>query len=133
MLKIKRILKDEKGSLSIEFLGILPFYFLFFLLLWQVVASGYAVLSLKAAANDGAQVYSVTGDYYEALEMVNKSIGGGNLIQNHTVTVSPDADNPSLFEIKIQASHPLVFLPDSWQKSTMISLESTASGKEFTP
>jgi len=132
-MKIKTVLKNERGSLSIEFLGILPFYFLFFLLLWQVVASGYAVLSLKAAANDGAQVYSVTGDYYETLEVINKSIGGGSLIQNHTVTVGPDANNPSLFEVKINATHPLVFLPDSWQKSTMISLESTATGKELAP
>lgn len=131
-MKMKRILKEERGSLSIEFLGILPFYFLFFLLLWQVVASGYAVLSLKAAANDGAHVYSVTGDYYETLEAVNKSIGGGSLIQNHTVTVNL-VGHSDLFEVKINASHPLVFLPDSWQNSTMISLESTATGKELVP
>lgn len=132
-MRMKRVLKDERGSLSIEFLGILPFYFLFFLLLWQVVASGYAVLSLKAAANDGAQVYSVTGDYYETLEAVNKSIGGGSLIQNHTVTVNLVPGSSDLFEVKINASHPLVFLPDSWKKSTMISLESTATGKELVP
>lgn len=132
-MKMKRILKEERGSLSIEFLGILPFYFLFFLLLWQVVASGYAILSLKAAANDGAQVYSVTGDYYETLEAVNKSIGGGSLIQNHTVTVNLVSGHSDLFEVKINASHPLVFLPDSWQNSTMISLESTATGKEIAP
>ena len=42
MKKFKGV-RNERGSLSIEFLGILPFYFLFFLLLWQVVASGYAV------------------------------------------------------------------------------------------
>ena len=65
MKKFKSI-RNEKGSMSIEFLGILPFYFLFFLLLWQVVASGYAVLSLKSAANDGAQVYALTKSHSEA-------------------------------------------------------------------
>ena len=36
-MKRFKVVRNERGSLSIEFLGILPFYFLFFLLLWQVV------------------------------------------------------------------------------------------------
>jgi len=67
----------------------------------------------------------------ETREAVNKSIGGGSLIQNQTVTVVPG--NSGLFELQIKASHPLVFLPDAWKKKTMISLESTATGKELAP
>ena len=75
-MKVRRLIKDEKGSLSIEFLGILPLYFLLFLLLWQVVASGYAVISLKAAASDAAQVYAVSEDYYETKEVIDLFMEG---------------------------------------------------------
>ena len=126
MKKFKSI-RNEKGSMSIEFLGILPFYFLFFLLLWQVVASGYAVLSLKSAANDGAQVYALTKSYSEAEEAVQKSIGNSSLLTNATVSVSSAGNG--LFDLKISARHPLVFIPEKWKSTMSVDIGSKATGK----
>lgn len=132
-MSVRKILKNEKGSQSIEFLGILPFYFLFFLLLWQVVASGYTVINMKAAASDAAQVYAMSKDEYETQDVINQSIGGGELIQNHSFDIYPDPANPDLFVLEITADHPLVFLPNSWQEKTLITIHSKATGKVLVP
>lgn len=124
-------LKNEKGALSIEFLGILPFYFLFFLLLWQVVASGYAVMSLKSAANDGASVYAMTEDAGEAEGAVMQSIGGSGLLTGTSVSVSPQGNGS--FTLTVSAQHPLVFIPAQWKTQTAVSLNSKAAGKVFVP
>ena len=132
-MKVRRLIKDEKGSLSIEFLGILPLYFLLFLLLWQVVASGYAVISLKAAASDAAQVYAVSEDYYEAKEVIDQSIGGSSILRNHHFVIQKVSGSADLFEIKITARHPLVFLPNSIAKRTAFTIDSKATGKVLVP
>lgn len=126
-LKKFKSIRNERGSMSIEFIGILPFYFLFFLLLWQVVASGYAVLSLKSAANDGAQVYALTGEYSDAVDAVNESIGNSSLLTN--VTVAYPTENNGLFEFKISARHPLVFIPEKWKTTMSVAIDSKAAGK----
>ncbi|MGN7387260.1 TadE/TadG family type IV pilus assembly protein [Sporosarcina sp. SAFN-015] len=126
-LKKFKSIRNERGSMSIEFIGILPFYFLFFLLLWQVVASGYAVLSLKSAANDGAQVYALTGSEIKAREAVNESIGNSSLLTNATVTVSSGGNG--LFDLKISAKHPLVFIPEKWKTTMSVAIDSKAAGK----
>ncbi|QCR31546.1 pilus assembly protein [Lysinibacillus sp. SGAir0095] len=132
-MKIRKRLKDERGSLSIEFLGILPLYFLLFLLLWQVVASGYAVISLKAVASDAAQVYAVSEDYYETKEVIDQSIAGSSLLQSHSFVIQNVSGSGDLFEIKITARHPLVFLPDSMASLASITIDSEATGKVLVP
>lgn len=132
-MRVRKILKSEKGSQSIEFLGILPFYFLFFLLLWQIVASGYAVLNLKSIASDAAQIYAMTENYIETKEVIDKSIEGGELLKNHSFVIERDQGNTSLFVVTITASHPLVFLPNSWKEKTLITINSKATGKVLVP
>lgn len=130
-MKQLKVLRNEKGALSIEFLGILPFYFMLFILLWQVVASGYAILSLKSAANDGASVYAMTDDVSEAESAVLQSIGGSALLTNPNVSINLQANGS--FTITINADHPLVFVPAQWKTQTAVSLNSKASGKVFVP
>jgi hypothetical protein len=131
-MRVRKILKNERGSLSIEFLGILPFYFLFFLLLWQIVASGYAVLNLKSIASDAAQVYAMSEDYAETKEVIDKSIEGGELLKNQSFVINRDAGT-NLFVVNITASHPLVFLPNSWKEKTLITINAKATGKVLAP
>ena len=130
-MKGMKALRNEKGALSIEFLGILPFYFLFFLLLWQVVASGYAVMSLKSAANDGASVYALTESTSEAESAVMQSIGSSSLLTGTSVSVSPQGNGSFIFTVSAQ--HPLVFVPAEWKQQTAVSLNSKAAGKVFSP
>lgn len=129
----KNKIKNERGSLSIEFLGILPFYFLFFLLLWQVVASGYAVIHLKSVASDAAKVYAVSEDYYETKDLIDKAIGNSELLKNHTFEIRKDIYNPALFVITIEANHSLVFLPGDFKQKVPIKLDSKATGKVLVP
>lgn len=124
-------IKNEKGAISFEFLGILPFYFLFFLLLWQVVASGFAVMTLKSAANDGALEYALTQSEYEATQTVLKSIGGSELLANPSVIVSTDPNDS--FTLQVTVTHPLVFVPSQWRSATSVSLNSKAIGKVLVP
>ncbi len=126
-------LKNERGSLSIEFLGILPFYFLFFLLLWQVVASGYAVIHLKSVASDAAKVYAVSEDYYETKDLIDKAIGNSELLNNHSFEIRQDVYNPELFVITLKANHSLVFLPGDFKQKVPIKLDSKAVGKVLMP
>ena len=126
-------LKNERGSLSIEFLGILPFYFLFFLLLWQVVASGYAVIHLKSVASDAAKVYAVSENYYETEDLIDKAIGNSELLKNHTFEIRKDVYDPALFVITIKADHSLVFLPGKIKENVPIKLDSKAIGKVLIP
>lgn len=126
-------LKNERGSLSIEFLGILPFYFLFFLLLWQVVASGYAVIHLKSVASDAAKVYAVSENYYETEDLIDKAIGNSELLKNHTFEIRKDIYNPALFVITLEANHSLVFLPGEFKQKVPIKLDSKATGKVLVP
>ena len=130
-MRVRKILKNERGSLSIEFLGILPFYFLFFLLLWQIVASGYAVLNLKSIASDAAQVYAMSEDYAETKEVIDKSIEGGELLKNQSFYIEPP--DSGTFVVYITASHPLVFLPNSWKEKTLITINAKATGKVLAP
>jgi len=132
-MKEGNLLKEERGSLSIEFLGILPLYFLLFLLLWQVVASGYAVLSIKATASDAAQVYAVSEDYYETKKVIDESLSGSSIVQNHQFVIRNVGGSSDLFEIKITASHPLVFLPNSFAQKALITIDSKATGKVLVP
>ena len=129
-MKMLRV-RNEKGALSIEFLGILPFYFMFFVLLWQVVASGYAIMSLKSAANDGASVYAMSEDIGEAENTVMQSIGGSALLTGASVSISPQGNGT--FTLSVNAQHPLVFVPTEWKTKTAVSLNSKAAGKVFVP
>jgi len=130
-MKGLKAVRNEKGALSIEFLGILPFYFLFFLLLWQVVASGYAVLSLKSAANDAASVYALTENANEAQSAMLQSVGGSSLLTGTSISITPQGNGT--FTLTVSAQHPLVFVPAEWKKQTAVSLNSKASGKVFVP
>ena len=126
-------LKNERGSLSIEFLGILPFYFLFFLLLWQVVASGYAVIHLKSVASDAAKVYAVSENYDETKDIIDKAIGNSDMLKNHTFEIRKDIYDSSLFVVTIKADHSLVFLPSNFKEKVPIKLDSKAIGKVLIP
>lgn len=114
-------LKNEKGALSIEFLGILPFFFLFFLLLWQVVASGYALHNIKMAANEGAKTYAATTDIYEARDTVTEALSGSSVVSYQGMNVVPLGSGK--FELNLQVNHSLVFVPTQWQPSTSITVD----------
>ncbi|PLS15389.1 hypothetical protein CVD28_24005 [Bacillus sp. M6-12] len=128
---IRRRLRNEKGSVSIEFLGILPFYFMFFLLLWQVVASGYAVFTAKTAVNNAAKTFAATNELTEAIDSAQETLGNSEVISYKNL-VTTDLGNGK-FKIVLYTDHSLTFIPDQWRKKASLELEQEAIGKVMAP
>ncbi|WP_163102950.1 pilus assembly protein [Peribacillus alkalitolerans] len=124
---MRKAFKNEEGSVSLEFLGILPFYFMFFLLLWQVVASGYAVLSAKTALNDAAKTFASTNDTVEAELIAKEAIGSSSVISYEGLRVTPGADGR--FTMTLESEHFLIFVPPQWKDKTSVSLSMDAVGR----
>lgn len=131
---LKRVLKgngrlaNEKGAISIEFLGILPFYFLFFLILWQAVSTGYAIMSTKTAVNEAAKYYAVTGDEIATKEKIKNAIGSQTFMIYHDTDV---VHSGPTFQIEVKADHSIVFIPDRWKDRATIPIVEKATGRLF--
>lgn len=115
-------LKNEKGAMSIEFLGILPFFFMFFLLLWQVIASGYAIHTVKMAASEGAKTYAATSDINASQNTVTQAIGNSSVVDFDGMQVVI-LNSSGKFELNLHVRHSLIFVPSQWKSSTSITLD----------
>ncbi|MED1794565.1 TadE/TadG family type IV pilus assembly protein [Brevibacillus nitrificans] len=112
MRKSRAKLKDERGSVTVEFIGILPFVFLILLILWQFLTGVYAVIIAQSAANEAAKVYAITGNSGEALDAAQHivgSAGGGIAYNGGESSISGDG---SYFTARVGVSLDLFFLPD---------------------
>ncbi|MGE7271284.1 TadE/TadG family type IV pilus assembly protein [Brevibacillus panacihumi] len=118
MKRWSRVLQNEKGSVTVEFIGILPFVFLILLILWQFLTGVYAVIIAQSAANEAAKVYSITGNSSEARkaarEIVN-SAGGGISYNESNSSISHEGAN--LFVARIGVNLDLFFIPEFIKKN----------------
>jgi hypothetical protein len=128
----KNKLNNERGAITFEFLGILPFFFMFFLLLWQVVASGYAVFTAKTAVNNAAKTFAATNDINEAEQVAIQTIGTSSVISYKNMQVV-FLDGQGKFELKLSADHQLVFVPSPWKSKASLALDQEAIGKVMVP
>jgi hypothetical protein len=128
MKKLLNRVRNEDGALTFEFLGIVPLFFMFFLLLWQVVASGYAVYTLKMAVNEGAKTYSATKSYAEAETRVLEALGSSSVIQYSGMSIT-NLDGSGKFELEVKANHFLIFVPSQWKDDTALSFDDSAVSK----
>ena len=129
-LKRKKWL-GEKGAVSIEFLGILPFFFMFFLLLWQVVASGYAVFTAKTAVNNAAKTYAATKQMDKAINSAKDTIGSSDVVTYKNLV--PKSLGNGKFKLILYTNHPLTFVPKQWREKSSLDLEQEAIGKVLVP
>ncbi|WP_035298876.1 TadE/TadG family type IV pilus assembly protein [Brevibacillus thermoruber] len=113
-MRLKRIISSEKGSVTIEFIGILPLFFLIMLICWQFLIGVYGVIVAQSAANEAAKVYAITqneGDALAAAEHVLHSAGGGvGYNSGESYVKGPDSDG--YFTVTVGANLDIVFLPD---------------------
>lgn len=110
-----KYLKNEKGSATVEFIGILPFVFLILLILWQFLTGVYAVIIAQSAANEAAKVYAITkssSEAKDAAEQIVNTAGGG--ISFDSGNISGDG---SYFTARVEVDLDLVFLPDFIKKN----------------
>lgn len=102
MTKIKKYVKNEKGSQLIEFLAVFPMIVMALLFIWQVALVAYTVVVAEAAARDGARVAAVDGDYASAVDraayglQVSSSKSEGEASYGPEVTVTVKAVVPTM-------------------------------------
>lgn len=126
MLQIKKRIQEEKGSFTLEFLMVMPYYLFFMLLLWQAVASGITIMQAQSAVNEGAKIYSMTKSESEAREVVRDMIGHSDIMSYENFDVSP-AGKEFVAEVKLK--HGLVFVPKEWRNKASVQLTHSATGR----
>ncbi|HZG17677.1 MAG TPA: TadE family protein [Candidatus Bathyarchaeia archaeon] len=114
-MAVKRMITSEKGSVTVEFIGILPLVFLIMMICWQFLVGVYGVITAQAAANEAAKVYAITRNSGEALNaarnVVNAAGGGIGY-------VSGNIDHGTYFTANVSVSVDLIFIPD-WIRKNM--------------
>lgn len=120
--------RNEKGAVSIEFLGILPYYFFFFLFLWQVVASGYAVMTAQSAVNEAAKVYALSGRVDEAIETAESIVGNSSIADYQNLNINLDPNGRD-FTATILVNHGLVFVPEDWRPAASLQISHDAKSR----
>ncbi|MGZ0050937.1 TadE/TadG family type IV pilus assembly protein [Brevibacillus gelatini] len=111
--KLARALSDEKGSVTIEFLGILPLLFLIMLVCWQFLIGVYGVIAAQSAANEAAKVYAITGSESSALAAAEKVLAGaGGGIGFNRGESYIESQGDGYFKVMIGANLEIAFLPD---------------------
>lgn len=127
----KKNLSNERGAISIEFLGVLPFYFFFFLILWQAVSTGYVIMTAKTAVNEAAKYYAMTEDAVEAKLMISNVLATTSLIEESNISVGPHPEKAEMFVVSVSATQPLVFVPDLWKEKASLPIEVKTVGRQF--
>ncbi|MGR3762512.1 TadE/TadG family type IV pilus assembly protein [Rossellomorea sp. NS-SX7] len=129
MRRIIGNLKNEKGSSTIEFLGILPLILVVVMIAWQLIVSVQAVVVAQSAANEAAKVYSITENSSEASRAAqNIVVAGGSYLTFNGASGMTQKD----FTANVSVSIDLVFLPKKimpGNATPSISYTSKATGK----
>jgi Flp pilus assembly protein TadG len=129
MRSIIEKLKNEKGSSTIEFLGILPLILLVVMIAWQLIVSVQAVVVAQSAVNEAAKVYSITENSSEASQAARNIVdAGGSYLTFNGASGMTQKD----FTANVSVSIDLVFLPKKimpGNATPSISYTSKATGK----
>lgn len=119
---------NEKGSITLEFLGVLPYFFLFFLMLWQAVSSGYAVMTAQSAVNEAAKICAVGKPESDAESAASNIVGSSNLLRMTGLDCT-QPDSGGNFEAVIRVSHGLIFIPAQWRDRASIAFTHRTSSR----
>lgn len=126
MLQIKKRIQEEKGSFTLEFLMVMPYYLFFMLLLWQAVASGITIMQAQSAVNEAAKIYSITKNESEASAAAENIIGHSDIMSFVNLDVSPSGKE---FVAEVKLRHGLVFVPKEWRNTVSVELTHAATGR----
>ncbi|MGG4440739.1 TadE/TadG family type IV pilus assembly protein [Brevibacillus fortis] len=110
-MRLKKIVSNEKGSVTVEFIAILPFVFLIMLICWQFLVGVYGVIISQSAANEAAKVYAITGNSGEATQAARNVVNAaGGYISFKGADISGEVDG--YFTAKVGVQMELGFLPE---------------------
>lgn len=125
---LKSLFKNNKGSISLEFIGVLPFFFLFMLLVFQGFVLGYALITAQSAVNEAAKVYSEGDTLSESREAAQKIVGNSSYLTLNSLSI-PSQDSDGDFEVSANVSIDLMFIPDKWKSVSSITFNQSASSR----
>lgn len=125
---LKRLLKNDKGSISLEFIGVLPFFFLFMLLIFQGFVLGYALITSQSAVNEAAKVYAEGDTLTESKQAAQKIVGNSSYLTLNSLTI-PSQESDGDFEVRANVSIDLMFIPDKWKSISSITFNQSASSR----
>ncbi|MBP2241758.1 hypothetical protein J2Z40_002330 [Cytobacillus eiseniae] len=128
MFQIKERIREEKGSFTLEFLMVLPYYLFFFLLLWQAVASGMTIMQAQSAVNEAAKIYAITERIDEARDAAKTAIGHSDIMTFDDFDIPPHPGSKE-FVAEVKLTHGLVFVPKEWRKVASMQLTHSATGR----
>lgn len=126
MLQIKKRIQEEKGSFTLEFIMVMPYYLFLLLILWQAVASGITIMQAQSAVNEAAKIYSMTSDIEDAEIVAEKIIGHSDIMTFEDFGVSSSGKE---FVAEVKLTHGLVFVPKEWRKVASVELTHSATGR----
>ena len=114
--------------MTLEFLMVFPYYLFFFLILWQVVASGLTFMKAQSAVNEAAKVYSITSNLTEAKNKASEILGSNDMMAYKNFEVEPPGATED-FKAIIEFEHGFVFIPKQWRQNTAITIPLSVHGK----
>jgi hypothetical protein len=123
---ISKLIKDQKGSATLEFLGIVPIALMLLVVIWQFIVGINSVLVTNSAANEYAKVYAITGSISEADEAMKEILDSTG---DYLYFIDVKEPNPydKEFETEVKVGIELVFLPKKILGATVPTIEYTAS------
>lgn len=98
---------QRKGSVTLEFVVLLPLFILLCLIAWQLFLSGMAVIDTHAAVRDAVRVASTTGDTDEAEKQGKNSFGQSGSYKLKRLDVKIE-DGEAIAKAKVEI--PILFL-----------------------
>lgn len=125
---LKKLRNNEDGSMTIEFLGIVPIALILLMVILQFIVGINGVLVTQSAANEYASVYSVTKNTSEAQTAANEIL---NATGNYLSASSMSTNGEKNFTAEVNANIKLIFLPRqiSGYSIPQIPYTATASGR----
>jgi hypothetical protein len=102
-----RLMYDERGIETVEFLGFLPLVLLVGAIAWQFIMVGYTGVVASAAAREGVRAAAAREDVNRAVAWGSSGFAGDRR-QWRAVSGYPCPDyagNPVAIEVKLQVPH----------------------------
>lgn len=92
LLKRCRNMGSRRGSVTVEFVSIIPMIVLMSMFIWQVVIAGMAVMKTQTALQDAVRIASITEDLEEAQQKGLQSFGDSSSYKLQNLEVNLDED-----------------------------------------
>jgi hypothetical protein len=125
---LKKLRNNEDGSVTIEFLGMVPIALILLMVILQFIVGINGVLVTQSAANEYASVYSVTKNTSEAQSAANEILNSaGNYLSANGISNNGGKN----FTAEVNINIKLIFLPSqiSGYSIPQIPYTATASGR----